>query len=313
MILVTGESLIDMLPHHVGSEPCLRPVPGGSPFNVALALGRLSAPVRYLCRLSEDPFGDLLTRTLKDSGVDLTWCPRTRALSTLGFVDLDPKSGSARYSFYTDNTAGCSLTPADVPSPLPAAVEAVHVGSFAMAIEPFGSAIETLVERELGDRCLSLDPNIRSFLVGNRDRFLLRYLRIAGRADLLRMSLEDLEWLHPRSKPEEVACAYLDAGVRLVVITRGADGASAFSRQHEVSVQAPEVKVVDTVGAGDTFQAALLCWLWERQRLTRAGLASLTKEETQSLLQFASAAASVTCSRAGCNPPTRSDLPGKAA
>lgn len=309
-VLVTGEALIDMLPREGPRGEALRlPVPGGSPFNVALALGRLGVPVRYLCPLSTDAFGDLLAATLRESGVQLDWSRRTPALSTLGFVTLDPTSRSARYAFYTDGTAGSALTVADLPDPLPTEVTAVHVGSFSLAVEPFGTAVETLVRDRVGDRLLAYDPNIRPFLVPDRERLLVRHRVIAARADLIKLSLEDLEWLHPGAAPGSVANAYLDAGASLVVVTRGADGAVGFIRGHHVECPPPPVEVVDTVGAGDTFQASLLTWLAEHQRLSRPGLAGVGPGELRALLEFASAAAALNCTRAGCQPPWRRELP----
>ncbi|MCC6231206.1 MAG: carbohydrate kinase [Verrucomicrobiales bacterium] len=309
MILVTGEALIDMLPGTTSAgETILKPTPGGSPFNVALALGRLGAQVRFLCPFSTDAFGCRLAATLEESGVDLSAAPRTRALSTLGFVDLDPKTKAARYAFYTDNTAGCGLRREDLPLPLASEITALNVGSFSLAVEPFGSAVETLVGDHAGDRLVALDPNVRTFLIGNRDRFLMRYLRLVGRADILKMSVEDLEWLHPRSTIEEASRAYRDAGVGLVVVTRGADGATAIAGDLVVSVGAEPVHVVDTVGAGDTFQAAMLVWLAERNRLSRPGVRSWTEPDLRSLLHFASKAAALTCARAGCQPPRRAEI-----
>lgn len=309
MILVVGEALIDMLPREVAGEPHLRPVPGGSPFNVAMALGRQEVPVRYLCRMSTDAFGELLSQTLADSGVDLAWCPRTALLSTLGFVSLDPQTKGARYAFYTENTAGCSLQTEDLPVPLPDQVTAIHIGSFSIAVEPFGATIETLIEQHAGKRCVSFDPNIRPFLIPDRDPFLARYQRLAARADLVKLSLEDLEWLYPGTPPEQVVEGLLAGGARLVVLTRGGEGALARTTRHQAETRLPDVEVVDTVGAGDTFQAALLAWLDSRKKLTRDGLDSLNPAELQSLLQFAAQAAAINCTRAGCNPPWRRELP----
>src|SRR5690606_20863708 len=129
VILVSGDALIDMVPvAGPGGRACLRPLPGGSPVNVAMALGPLRVPLRFLCPLSQDAFGEMLERTLAESGVDLSACPRTRALTTLGFVSVDPETGTNRYAFYTDGTAGCALEPGDLPVPLDANIRAVHVG-----------------------------------------------------------------------------------------------------------------------------------------------------------------------------------------
>ncbi len=310
MILVTGEALIDMLPGTLDGTPVLKPTPGGSPFNVALALGRLGVRVRFLCPFSDDAFGQRLAATLEASGVDLSVAPRTRALSTLGFVDLDPATRAARYAFYTENTAGCGLRREDLPLPLPDEVTALHVGSFSLAVEPFGTAVEALVSKHAGDRVVAFDPNVRPFLVPDRERFLMRYRRLLGRADLVKMSLEDFEWLHPGGSLESAVRTCHDAGVGLVVVTRGAEGATAYAAGLAVAVPPVPVTLVDTVGAGDTFQAAMLAWLTGQQRLDRRGVREWSEQDLRAMLGFAAQAAAVTCSRAGCNPPTRRELEG---
>lgn len=308
MILVTGEALIDLLPRDVDGQSLLKPVPGGSPFNVALALGRLGVPVRFLCRMSRDAFGTRLVKTLEESGVGLEWCRRTEALSTLGFVTLNPETRGAEYAFYTQDTAGCSLAPADLPTPLPDVVEALHVGSFSLAIEPSGSTVERLVLEHARERLVSYDPNIRPFLVPDRDSFMVRHRAISARADIIKLSEEDLEWLHPGVPLDVVAAEYLAGWTELVVVTRAEDGAAAYTREHFVECEPSPVEVIDTVGAGDTFQAALLCWLREQGRLTRSGVAGLEYQDLEQMLEFAGRAAAVTCAREGCQPPWRKEL-----
>lgn len=310
MILVAGEALMDMLPRPLagGGESRL-PVPGGSPFNVALALGRLGVPVRFLCRLSTDAFGERLAATLIESGVDLSWCPRTADLTTLGFVTFDPQAGTNRYAFYTEGTAGCGLRQEDLAPLTWEAIEALHIGSFSLAVEPFGSTIEALLPRKPERRPVFLDPNIRPFLIPDRERFLRRHGHMVKSATVIKLSLEDLEWLHPGSGAEETARAYLESGARLVVVTRGAEGALAFTRRGRAEAPPRPVEVVDTVGAGDTFQAALIGWLRERRCLADEAIDRLTAEDLRALLGFAAEAASINCSRAGCNPPRRSELP----
>ena len=197
MIIVSGESLIDMLPVDQGGRRLFVPAVGGSPYNVALALGRLGVPIQYLCRLSEDPFGKMLARTLEQSQVDLSLCPRTDALSTLGFVMLEGEQRSPSYVFYTDRTAGCSLEPADVPAGLSPEVRCLHFGSISLVLEPIGLALEKLLALKSRQTLVSVDPNIRPFLVRNRERFVQRLNCFLGMADLIKMSEEDLAWLHP--------------------------------------------------------------------------------------------------------------------
>jgi fructokinase len=308
MILVAGEALIDMLPAAEGSPQVFRAVPGGSPFNVALALGRLGAPVQFLCPFSNDAFGQRLFAALKDSRVDLSLAPRTDALSTLGFVTLDEATKSARYSFYTQGTAGCGLTAEDLPQAFPEAIRCVHLGSFSLAVEPFCTTAETILERMGPGRLLSMDPNIRAGLIAHEASYRERLKRLMHRAAIIKASSEDLDWLHPGGTPASFASEMLSQSAQLVVVTRGANGVLAFTREETLEVPAEPVAVVDTVGAGDTFQAALLAQLACRGRLSRQGLASVSRSEWLEILRQAARAAAITCTRAGSDPPWDTEL-----
>ena len=308
MIIAAGESLIDMLPVDQGGKRLFLPAPGGSPYNVSMALGRLGIPVQFLCRLSEDPFGKLLARTLEESRVDLSLCPRTAALTTLGFVMLDGQRSDPSYVFYTENTAGCALEPGDIPQRLAPEVRCLHFGSFSLAVEPIGLALEKLLSLRTEQVMVSVDPNIRPFLVRSREAFLPRLERFLAAADLLKLSEEDLAWMHPGLAARECCRKYVGAGVGLVVVTCGASGAVGMNGRGLVEVPAERVTVADTVGAGDTFQAALLAWMNREHGLKPEALRTLDVSELENLLSFAAKAASITCSRAGCNPSWQHEL-----
>lgn len=309
MILVAGESLMDMIPQPAGPELQYRACAGGSPFNVALALGRLGAPVGYLCPFSRDRFGELLKSTLERSRVQVDLCPRTDALTTLGFVSKMGPEGGARYAFYTGGTAGCGLQIADVPNPVAAGVSAIHVGSFSIDVEPFGSALETLILRQEHDgRIISVDPNVRPFLIRNRERYQQRLARFLGAANMIKLSEEDLEWLHPGLTPPRCCERYVAAGASLVVVTCGSRGALLMNARGRHHCLPERIDVVDTIGAGDTFQAALLAWLHQQGCRTAEALAALDETDLRALGAFASRAAAINCSRPGCNPPWANEL-----
>ena len=308
MIVVAGEALVDMIPS-LDEEEGSRfvAVPGGSPFNVALALGRLGCRPRFLCGFSRDAFGRMLRQTLEDSGVDLNYCLPAKGLTTLGFVTEGP-SGTPEYAFYTSGTAGCALSMEEIPDALPPEVEAIHFGSFSLGVEPFGAALESLCQRESGKRFISLDPNIRPFLVSDRKKYEARLERFLGAADLIKASEEDLAWLDPEQSIGDFAQGWLNRGAGLVVITRGEQGASAFCWQGQVNVAGETVDVVDTVGAGDTFQASLLSGLGNRGLLDRDAIRNVELVDVESILTGASHAAAINCTRRGCDPPTREEL-----
>jgi fructokinase len=308
MILVAGESLIDLLPRTGADGEMFLAVPGGSPFNVALAVGRLGVPVSFFGGLSRDAFGDRLREALICSGVDISLCPTRSALATLGFVKHDAVTGNPRYAFYTEGTAGCDLRGEDLPKCWPASLRWVHFGSFSLATEPIGSTLEAVLDHRPPGCLIAVDPNIRPFLIEDRSAFERRWARFAEAAHLLKASEEDLAWFDPKTTPESYAAERLAAGVRLVVVTRGAAGAVAFNRAGAIAVPSTPVPLVDTVGAGDTFQAALLTWLVRNGCQTPEQLQNLDGASLRRMLQFAAAAAAITCSRSGCNPPWRSEM-----
>jgi fructokinase len=255
--------------------------------------------------LSTDFFGEMLQKALAASRVDVSFANVSDRPTTLAFVSL--AEGQARYAFLDENSAGRMLTEIDLPA-FPVEVTAVHFGSFSLASEPCGSAYEMLAKREHLSRVISLDPNIRPTLVKNRDAHIARIERLVGYADIVKLSEDDLAWLAPGANFDGFADAWLDRGAKLVVMTRGATGASARSRRVSVSVPAVEVRIADTIGAGDTFSAALMARLDERGILTKLGVAALSEAQVNDLLGYAARAASITCSRPGADPPWRREL-----
>lgn len=308
MILITGESLIDMLGANEESNT-FHAVPGGSPFNVAMAMGRLGVPTSFMGRFSCDHFGQLLYNTLEESGVDLSFSSRVESLSTIGFVTQQGESSDLDYAFYTKGTAGCELSAKDFSNPLPDWVKVVHVGSFSLAIEPFASALEDLIfEQSHEGRLVTMDFNIRPFMIEDPDSFRSRVDRFAKVAHLIKMSDEDLNWLHPGMSSAEACQHYLEHGAGLVIVTRGGEGVCAANRRGLVEVEAPTVPIEDTVGAGDTFQASIVASLFEVGCFSRESLTLLTGESVGTILKRAANAAALNCRRRGCQPPTREEL-----
>lgn len=306
MIVTCGEALIDMLPRKgADGADVFQPFVGGSVFNVAIALGRLDVPTGFFGGLSTDFFGTTLREALEKSHVDVSFANISDRPTTLAFVTLI--EGQARYAFFDEHSAGRMLTDADLPA-FPAALRALHFGSFSLAAEPCGSAYETLMRREHVSRVISLDPNIRPTLIKNRDAHIARIERLVGLADIVKLSDDDLAWLAPGAAFEEFARGWLDRRAKLVILTRGAEGALARSRRVSVSVPSVKVAVVDTIGAGDTFSAALMAQLDQRGLLTKSAVASLTEAQVTDALAFAAKAASITSSRPGADPPWLREL-----
>ena len=303
MILVAGEALYDLVLQ--GDDDDLRGHPGGGPFNTARTIGRLEVPVAYLGRLSEDRFGRRLLAMLGDDGVDLGAVVRTNEPTTLALAEVD-SDGVARYRFYERATSAAGLTPEAALAALPDGVDYLHVGTLGLTLEPVADAVEAVVDR-LADRALvAVDPNIRPWVIGDERAYRARMDRVLGRSHVVKVSDEDLDWLHPDLAPVEAVRALLDKGPTLGLLTRGPSGALVVTRSAEVAVPAPRAKVVDTIGAGDAFGGGFLAW-WSERGLARddLGTIDLAVEATA----FACLVAARTCSRPGASPPYRSELP----
>ncbi|MCB5175830.1 carbohydrate kinase family protein [Microvirga lenta] len=304
MILVCGEALIDLFIGATSPEGLpAEAVAGGSPFNVAIGIGRLGCPVGFLSTLSEDAFGSFLASRLDEAGVSSDFLHRSPKHTTLSVIATNA-AGAPQYSFYAENCADRALTADALPSTLPATVNAIAAGSYSLGVEPVSTAIETLIRREAGSRVISLDPNVRPRVVGDLSAFRQRFERLLADATIIKASDEDVELLYPGKAPVAVAREWLEQGPKLVVITRGAEGPMAVFDGSVLERPAPQIQVVDTVGAGDTFHAALLAWLDAQSLLTPEQVARLDGAQVEAALDFAAAAAAIVCTRRGANPPT---------
>ncbi|WP_413205901.1 carbohydrate kinase family protein [Rhodospirillum sp. A1_3_36] len=308
MFLVCGEALFDVFV--VEDRPdglTLDARPGGSPFNVAIGLARLGWPVQGLMGLSADFFGDRLRAVLAREGVGTVPLPDRRAPTNLAVVRLDDR-GVPTYAFGVSETADRAIRPEDLPD-LPEAIQAIHMGSINTAMEPVATALLALAQRETGRRFLAYDPNVRLTVEPDQEVWRRSLASLVSLVDLLKISSEDLALLYPGRDLEDAARSWLDQGPGLVVITDGENGAQAWTAEHHLSLPCHAGPVVDTVGAGDTFQAGLLAALAEMGHLSRKGLKALDRERLAAVLDFAARAAAVTCSRRGADPPQRTELP----
>lgn len=306
MILCCGEALIDMLPGKTdGGEAAFVPHVGGAVFNTAIALGRLGIPTGLVSGLSRDVFGQSLVQALNGSGVDLRHAHFSDRPTTLAFAHL--RDGHAVYSFYDENSAGRMVTQTDLPLP-DESVTALHFSCISLVAEPCGTAYETLMRREHQRRVIMLDPNIRQGFITDRPRHLERMRRMIAMSDIVKLSDEDMDWFGEGANHDDIAQRWLTMGPTMVVLTRGAQGAVGYTTQTRVELRAPPVDVVDTVGAGDTFNAGLLGWLHDTGLLSKENIAGLSRNDLSAALDFATKAAAITVSRAGANPPWRSEL-----
>ncbi|NSC24513.1 carbohydrate kinase [Streptomyces albus subsp. chlorinus] len=279
--------------------------PGGGPANTAVALARLGTPTRFLGRVSHDVFGRLFHGHLAGSGVDLTRTVRAAEPSTLAVADL-AEDGSADYSFHAEGTADWQWTDEELATATDGPVACLHTGSLALVRQPGAAALERVLGRVRQRATVSLDPNVRPLLV---DPAVYREAlpRWCAVADILRLSDDDLAQLRPGAAPEDAADAFHAEGTRLVVVTLGAKGVLASLDGERVHVPAPETRVVDTVGAGDSFMAGFL------HSLHRAGalggrLDGLTAGQLTDALTWGVRVAAAVVAVRGANPPWAAEL-----
>jgi fructokinase len=301
-IAVIGEALIDLV--EAGDDEPRLARPGGSPYNVAIGLARLGCSAAFVGRLAGDPLGSVLRNHALRSGVDLSLSVDALEPTTIALVTLDA-DGAAQYRFGVEGTADFAWVDEEL-ARVPAGTTAVHFGSLASWLAPGAAAIARRVaELRTAGAVVSYDPNVRPQLQPDAARARAQIEDALALAHLVKTSEEDLAWLRPDEPVADVAEDWLTRGPTAVVVTRGGDGATAFTASGTVTRPPLPVDVVDTVGAGDAFMSGLLDALARRGLLSPAGVAAADFAE---LLDDAALIAAITCSRAGANPPRRSEL-----
>jgi fructokinase len=304
MILISGEALIDLIPD-AERENGYDAVLGGSPFNVAIGLGRLGAPTAFVSRISGDPNGESLAAALGEASVDLTFVARDGKPSPLAFVMRGTAQSGARYSFYLDATAYDEAWP--FPKIWPAGARHLHVGSFCAVDQLHGPSSAEALARARTFATTSFDPNIRPMVTPDREAVLPLVEREIALSSFVKASEEDLLWLYPERDAEATIAGWAMSGPSFCVMTRGEKGAIAYLRDERLVAPSPLVDVVDTVGAGDSFMSALIAAM-DSDGALGAGARAPTSEALGKWLAFAVAASAITCTRRGADPPTRAEV-----
>jgi fructokinase len=282
------------------------PAVGGSCLNVAVGLARLGAPTGFVGGVSTDLFGSMIADHAVASDVDLRYATRSEDQTTLAFVRI--VAGESHYAFYDAATAARNWVYPKGSIPF-ATIEAVHVGSTTLVHDQGAAETLAMIAEASRNATISFDPNCRPNLVKDKAAYRSRMDDFAAAADMIKMSDVDFGYLHGHDRYAERAEALLAAGSKLFVVTRGSKGALAWHRSAgAVKVAAPAITVVDTIGAGDSFQAALLFALHRQGRLGKAELAAVTEGELRRALSFAASCAAVTCTRPGADPPRWSEM-----
>ena len=312
MLLSCGDALIDFLPvKSVDGRDAAVPVAGGSCLNVAVGMARLGAPTGFVGGISTDLFGRMIADHALASEVELRYATRSEHQTTLAFVRT--VAGEPQYAFYDEATASRNwrYRPGSIAFDR---IEAIHVGSTTLADDKGAAEALAMIEDARGSVTISFDPNCRPKLVKHKASYVERMNAFAALADIVRMSDVDFEFLYGGNDYAGRAKSLMAAGASLVVVTRGIQGAQAWHKTAgAVEVEAPTVKVVDTIGAGDSFQAALLFALRAIGRIERESPARADSAELRRALSFASHCAAFTCGRAGADPPRGADVSAELA
>lgn len=311
MFLICGEALFDVFAHTGDDDSAstvdLRAVAGGSPFNVAFGLARLGRQSALLTGVSSDFLGERLIKVLNREGVDCRYLVREHdCKTTIAMVALG-ENGSPQYSFYHERGADRALALKNLPD-IDDNIDAIHVGSYSLVVSPTSETLGALVENEGQDRLVTLDPNVRLKIEKNKDRWRERIGFFSSHADLIKVSDEDIESLYGDEEGTAQATEWLKGRTSIVIVTRGSTGVSVYTENGRTDIATEAVDIVDAVGAGDTFQAAILCWLDEHDKATRKAVASLSEDDIVAMVTFANRAAGITCTRQGPDLPMRNEV-----
>ncbi len=304
MILISGEALVDLIPDRV-RDNAYDAVLGGSPYNVAIGLGRLGAPTAFVSRVSKDANGEAFAAALAQAGVDLSFVARVPEPTTLAFVMRGTAATGARYSFYLDSTSFDGPWP--FPRQWPPNARHLHVGSISALDPRHGDSVVAALGEARRHATTSFDPNIRPLVTPDRMKVIALVERQLALASFVKASDEDLRWLYPDRDPEASIADWARRGPLFSVATRGPEGAVAFLGSERIEARAPKVEVVDTVGAGDSFMSALIAAMDADGALGMKAAAPKAASLSR-WLNFATTAAAITCTRKGSDPPTRAEI-----
>ena len=307
MIICAGESLIDMVSFRGEAE--YTPHVGGSNFNSSIALGRLGADSYYFGAISNDNYGELIENTLRHSNVKEDFIIKTNRPTTLAYADVI--DGIAEYTFVDEHSAGRLLDTTSLKPFLDGVrkAKALLVGGISLQAEPCGSSWQWLIERVSGHLPIYFDANIRPDFIEDKQRYFDRFIELTSKVDIIKISDEDYRYLFGAKNIDEVSKSWLDNGVKLVIFTLGSEGSKViYGNGNEAFAKSNKVEVVDTIAAGDTFNAGFLLNLDEQDLLDRDSLNTINNDQLTQALSFANKVASITVTRKGANPPWHEEL-----
>ena len=296
-VWVVGEVLIDLIPEGVDRNP----VVGGGPANTAKALAKLGIDTQFIDGISTDGYGQMAKNELLTAGAKLDYVKYSDKQTCLAIVSISDL-GSATYEFVIENTATFDFNHDWLPNPETDRPSLLHIGTLATSIEPSASVLFEWAQSVVKVAPIVFDPNIRPAVISGREQYLAQVERWVAISAVVKVSDDDIKWLYPLNEIDQVVSNWLELGPSLIVVTYGDKGLTGYRKSEKVNVEAIKVKVVDTVGAGDTVGAILV------EAIVKDGLDSLTGSRLESMLKRAAKAAAITVSRVGANPPTSEEL-----
>ena len=315
MILCVGEAVIDMVQTQVTNlGEVFLSVPGGCSYNTSITIGRLGVQTAFLGRISKNFFGEIQAKRLRENNVRDDLLIRCEQNPILAFINVE-EGREPQYAFYDEGTADRLLSIDELPPTLPAETTCVVFGSVSMAMEPIATTIETLLQREKErGTVIAFDPNIRPAMIRDRDAYLKRFEKWAALSTIVKISLEDYEYICPNPEADQALQKLLEWGTPLAIVTLGPEGAKAMLKRDDGSIirvdvpAAPIPAVADTVGAGDTFHGAFLAWLEQRGKMSHNEVVNMSETYLHDALVFANKAAAIVCTRHGAEPPTIEEM-----
>jgi fructokinase len=296
MITVAGEALIDIIVDPAGN---VTSVVGGAPLNTARTIARLGIPATFLGGVSSDAFGNRIMRLLQEDGVGYALGEQVSAPTTLAIAQIDAH-GAATYRFMMEGTSAAAVTPELALAHVGPDCQTLHVGTLALVLQPLADAVRALVAASPADRLVMVDPNCRPSVMTSSDVFDATLKAVLERADVVKVSGDDLAFIHPGIDLVEAATRIQRESGAVVLFTDGPKSVHVLTEHDDVILEVPRVTVVDTVGAGDSFSGGFLAQ-WASRGLGRADLSNL--DEVLSAARFGISVAGITCQRPGADPP----------
>ncbi len=305
MIICSGENLIDFVPNSEDSES-FKACVGGSPLNTAIGLGAMKTPVYFFSRISNDFFGKKIISFLKKHNVKTNLIQKTSDKTTLGFISNKKKP---EFAFYANQTADRNLTHYSFKSTVLKKIMLAHFSSISLVLKPGSETYFKMIKSLKNNSLISIDPNVRGSLIENKQKFLKRFNEFLKLADIIKLSDEDFNYINSNKNPDKIIPSWIKKNnILFVIFTMGENGSILYTQNFRIYIKSYKVKIKDTVGAGDIYQAAVINYLYKSKNLNKNKLLNLTKYEWEECLKFASKAAAICCTKEGCYPPTEIEM-----